>query len=80
MDQLDTLSVRLGTMGLNLILTQIADVTFLPGFKSVGISARIRTGSWKRGIEVPQGGREWSCGPFNLFDINAFSIDRIRDW
>ncbi|OQE13019.1 hypothetical protein PENFLA_c057G01650, partial [Penicillium flavigenum] len=79
MGQLDTLSERLGTTGLRVILTQTVDVTFLPGFKAGGLdkdTVRILE-EWNG--KLGEVARERS-GTVYLFDTNAFMMDRIRDW
>lgn len=76
---LDTLSERVGA--LNLLVTQTVDVTFLPGFGSVGDqykdTVRILDRWNERLREVT---RDWDRGTVYLFDTNTFVMDRIRDW
>ncbi|KAI3128943.1 hypothetical protein DTO039G3_6451 [Penicillium roqueforti] len=81
MSQLDTLSDRWGTTDLKVILTQTVDVTFLPGFNSVGDQYKdtVRILDEWNG-KLREVAREWSQGTIYLFDTNAFMMDRIRDW
>jgi hypothetical protein len=79
MGQLDTLSERLGTTGLRVILTQTVDVTFLPGFKAGGLDKDTVRILEKWNGKLGEVAREWS-GTVYLFDTNAFMMDRIRDW
>ncbi|KAJ5169404.1 Esterase SGNH hydrolase-type [Penicillium coprophilum] len=81
MGQLDTLSEKLGTTELKLILTQTIDVTFLPGFQFAGDQYKdtVRILEEWNG-QLREMVREWSHGTVYLFDTNAFMMDRIRDW
>lgn len=81
MEQLDELSSRWGTSELKVILTQTVDVTFLPGFESVGDqykeTVRILE-LWNK--QIRDAAKEWTHGTIYLFDTNAFLMDCIRDY
>ncbi|KAJ5779318.1 Esterase SGNH hydrolase-type [Penicillium paradoxum] len=80
MGLLDTLSESLDTK-LQVILTQTVDVTFLPGFGSVGdqYKGTVRVlEKWNEKLREVSG--NWTRGSVYLFDTNAFMVDRIRDW
>jgi hypothetical protein len=67
----NTLSERRGITELKLILTQTADVTFLPGFRSAGGRYKGSVGileEWNGKREVA---REWGHGTVYI-DTNAF--------
>lgn len=81
MDQLDRLSEHWGSTELKVILTQPVDVTFLPGFTSMGSEYKdiVKTlGHWN--AQLRESVSKWNRGTIYLFDTNAFLLDRIRDW
>lgn len=81
MDQLDQLSERWGSTELKVILTQPVDVTFLPGFTSMGTEYKdtVRTLAYWH-AQLGESAKKWHRGTISLFDTNAFLLDRIRDW
>jgi len=81
MEQLDQLSERWGSTELKVILTQVVDVTFLPGFTAVGDEYKNAVNlldQWNRSLRRTAG--DWKRGHIYLFDTNSFVLDRIRDW
>lgn len=81
MEQLDQLSDRWGSTELKVILTQVVDVTFLPGFTASGDEYKNAVnllGQWNRSLR--HAAQDWGRGRIYLFDTNVFVLDRIRDW
>lgn len=79
MAQFDTLSERLSTTGLRVILTQTVDVTFLPGFKTMGGQDK-DTVSWKGGMGNSVRWLGSGVVVLSIFLIQMlFIMDRIRD-
>ncbi|KAJ5298917.1 uncharacterized protein N7443_007037 [Penicillium atrosanguineum] len=81
LEQMEQLSEHWGSTDLNVILTQVVDVTFLPGFKDQGDQYKNAVkliGEWNRALR--DAARQWERGRIYLFDTNSFVLDRIRDW
>lgn len=81
MDQLERLSETWGSRDLKVILTQPVDVTFLPGFTSMGTEYKDAVkilAHWS--TKLREAAHEWDRGTMYLFDTNAFVLDCIRDW
>lgn len=81
MERLDELASRWGTSELKVILTHTVDVTFLPGFEYGGDQFKDTVQlveDWN--IKLREAAKEWEHGTIYLFDMNAFVMDRIRDY
>ncbi|KAJ5908806.1 hypothetical protein N7495_001488 [Penicillium taxi] len=81
--QLDTISDRLGSADLKIILTMGIDVTFLPGFKDDSMNVEYKNAVrlvafWNE--KLREAASKWKKGYIYLFDTNEFVLDRIRDW
>ncbi|KAJ5585553.1 uncharacterized protein N7459_005353 [Penicillium hispanicum] len=81
MKQLNKLSERWSSTELKVILTQTVDVTFLPAFVTTGDAYKNAVkilAYWN--AKLREAAQPWDRGTIYLFDMNAFLLDRIRDW